>query len=56
MESNDATISEQQQLVSDMKSVIADAEDMLTATADQAGDKVASLRAHLAGDPEYARA
>lgn len=47
MESNDATISEQQQLVSDMKSVIADAEDMLTATADQAGDKVASLRARI---------
>ena len=47
MEANDATITEQQQLVSDMKSVIADAEDMLAATADQAGDKVASLRARI---------
>lgn len=47
MENNDATISEQQKLVSDMKSVIADAEDMLSATADQAGEKVASLRARI---------
>ncbi len=47
MEADSNTISEQQQLVSDMKSVIADAEDMLHATADQAGDKVASLRARI---------
>ncbi len=47
MESHDATISEQQKLVSDMKSVIEDAEDMLHATADQAGEKVASLRARI---------
>jgi len=47
MGNNDATISEQQQLVSDMKSVIADAEDMLEATANQAGDKIATLRARI---------
>lgn len=47
MENHDSTISEQQQLVSDMKSVISDAEDMLQATVDQAGDKVATLRARI---------
>jgi len=47
MENQDGTITEQQQLVSDMKSVIADAEDMLQATADQAGEKVATLRARI---------
>jgi ElaB/YqjD/DUF883 family membrane-anchored ribosome-binding protein len=40
-------VSDQQQLVSDMKSAIADAEDMLHATADQAGEKVASMRARI---------
>lgn len=47
MENQDGTITEQQQLVSDMKSVIADAEDMLQATVDQAGEKVATLRARI---------
>lgn len=47
MDSDNSTVSEQQKLVSDMKSVIADAEDMLHATADQAGDKVAGLRARI---------
>ena len=56
METNDATISAQQQLVSDMKSVIADAEDMLHATADQAGEKVASLRARIQDRLQGARA
>lgn len=56
MEANDATITEQQQLVSDMKSVIADAEDMLAATADQAGEKVASLRARIQDRLHGARA
>ena len=42
-----SNISDQQQLVSDMKSAIADAEDMLHATADQAGDKVAGMRARI---------
>lgn len=47
METQEAAINEQQKLVSDMKTVIADAEDILQATADQAGDKVASLRARI---------
>ncbi len=47
MENKESRISVQQQLVSDMKSAIADAEDMLQATADQAGEKVASLRARI---------
>ena len=47
MEANNTSVNEQQQLVTDMKSVIADAEDMLHATADQAGEKVASLRARI---------
>lgn len=47
MEAQESTISEHHQLVSDMKSAIADAEDMLQATADQAGEKVASLRARI---------
>ncbi len=47
METQQANVSEQQQIVTDMKSVIADAEDMLHATADQVGDKVAALRARI---------
>lgn len=47
METQQSSINEQQQLVTDMKSVIADAEDMLQATADQAGEKVATLRARI---------
>ncbi len=47
MENKESRTSVQQQLVSDMKSAIADAEDMLQATADQAGEKVASLRARI---------
>lgn len=46
-ESLTSNVSDQQQLVSDMKSAIADAEDMLHATADQAGDKVAGMRARI---------
>lgn len=37
----------QQKTVNDIKAVIADAEEMLSATADQAGDKVANLRARI---------
>lgn len=36
--------SAQEQLVSDIKSVISEAEDMLGATADQAGEKMGQLR------------
>ncbi len=42
-----ADITAQQRLVSDIKTVIADAEEVLTATADQAGEKVANLRARV---------
>ena len=45
MDNEHTELNQQQQLVSDMKSVIADAEDMLQATADQAGEKVATMRA-----------
>ena len=40
-------VNAQQQVVSDIKAAIADAEDMLQATADQAGDKLAGLRARI---------
>ena len=46
-ESSASTVIDQQQLVSDMKSAIADAEDMLHATADQTGDKIATMRARI---------
>ncbi|MCY7304753.1 MAG: DUF883 family protein [Rhodoferax sp.] len=46
-ESSTSSVFDQQQLVSDMKSAIADAEDMLHATADQVGDKIASMRARI---------
>lgn len=41
------TVVPQERLVADMRGVIADAEDMLHATADQAGEKIASLRARV---------
>ena len=37
----------QEKLVTDIKAVISDAEEMLSATADQAGEKIASLRARV---------
>lgn len=46
-EVNQAGINAQQQLVSDIKAVISDAEEVLSATADQAGEKVANLRARV---------
>lgn len=42
-----SSIESQEQLVSDIKSVISDAEEMLNATADQAGEKVSNLRARI---------
>jgi len=44
---NPTIVESQEQLVSDIKSVIADAEEVLFATADQAGEKVANLRARV---------
>jgi ElaB/YqjD/DUF883 family membrane-anchored ribosome-binding protein len=42
-----ASVESQEQLVSDIKSVISEAEEMLTATADQAGDKATKLRERI---------
>lgn len=39
-----ASVESQEQLVTDIKSVISEAEEMLSATADQAGEKVSKLR------------
>ena len=44
---NQASVESQEQLVSDIKSVISEAEEMLTATADQAGDKAVKLRERI---------
>jgi ElaB/YqjD/DUF883 family membrane-anchored ribosome-binding protein len=44
---NQDGIDSQEQLVSDIKAVISDAEEVLSATADQAGEKVANLRARV---------
>ncbi len=44
---NQASVSFQEQVVSDIKSAISEAEEMLSATADQAGDKVARLRERI---------
>lgn len=40
-----ASVNSQEKLVTDIKAVISDAEEILAATADQAGEKIASLRA-----------
>lgn len=42
-----STVDSQEQLVTDIKAVIVDAEEMLAATADQAGEKVADLRVRI---------
>lgn len=44
---NQTSVESQERLVSDIKSVISDAEEVLLATADQAGEKVATLRARV---------
>lgn len=46
-ETNEVSVTSQEKLVADMKAVIADAEEMLHATADQAGEKIAGLRARI---------
>lgn len=47
MDNQQSAINAEQRLVTDMKSAIADAEDMLQATADQAGEKMVTLRARI---------
>ena len=46
-EAHSSTTSSQAQLVSDIKAVIADAEEILGATADQGGEKISALRARI---------
>jgi len=46
-ESQTSTVSSQEKLVSDIRAVIADAEDILKVTADQTGEKIATLRARI---------
>jgi ElaB/YqjD/DUF883 family membrane-anchored ribosome-binding protein len=46
-ESNTSTVTSQEKLVSDIRAVITDAEDILKATADQTGEKIASLRVRI---------
>ncbi|MFC5519731.1 DUF883 family protein [Polaromonas jejuensis] len=41
------SVDSQEQLVTDIKAVILDAEEMLAATADQAGEKIANLRTRV---------
>lgn len=43
-EPSPSSVGSQEKLVSDIRAVIADAEDMLLATADQTGDKITQLR------------
>ncbi len=42
-----SNVSSQEKLVTDIRAVIADAEEILLATADQTGEKIASLRARI---------
>jgi len=46
-DTSESLVRAQEQVVSDIKSAISDAEDLLSATADQAGEKVANLRARV---------
>jgi len=46
-ETHETTVKAQERLVTDMKAVIADAEEILHATADQAGEKITALRARI---------
>lgn len=46
-ETNPSNVTSQEKLVTDIRAVIADAEDILKATADQTGEKIASLRVRI---------
>ena len=46
-ESQNSSLTSQEKLVTDIRAVIADAEDILKATADQTGEKIASLRVRI---------
>ena len=51
-----SSMGSQEKLVNDIRAVIVDAEDMLLATADQTGDKIAQLRARVEARLKDARA
>jgi ElaB/YqjD/DUF883 family membrane-anchored ribosome-binding protein len=53
---NDLTAANKDKLISDMKVVVADAEEILRATASQAGDKFVELRGKLQDHVASARA
>jgi ElaB/YqjD/DUF883 family membrane-anchored ribosome-binding protein len=46
-ESSTTQVSSQEKLVTDIRAVIADAEEILLATADQTGEKIANLRSRI---------
>ena len=46
-ETTNSNLTSQEKLVTDIRAVIADAEEILLATADQTGEKIASLRARI---------
>ena len=53
---NDAGTVNKEKLIADMKIVVADTEELLRATANQAGDKVAELRGKIQNNLANARA
>ncbi len=53
---NDPAPSPREKLMTDLRLVIADAEELLKLTADQAGDKAAALRARVRDRMDKARA
>jgi len=53
---NDTTAVNKDKLIADMKVVVADAEELLRATANQAGDKIVELRGKVEGHLVKARA
>lgn len=52
---NDMTVVNKDKLIADMKVVMADADELLRATASQAGDKVTELRGKIQGSLANAR-
>ena len=46
-ETSTSNLTSQEKLVTDIRAVIADAEEILLATADQTGEKIASLRTRI---------
>ena len=53
---NDVTAANKDKLISDMKVVMADADELLRVTASQAGDKVSELRGRIQSSLTSARA